>query len=409
MDGIDAALIETDGRDQVRALGGQFFAYPPVFQHLLKAAELSAKHAQGDPAFATQHFLSCWQTYGQSLQLSHLALATLTQKAIAYLQHTLATPCEALSLNSIIACSSELHRQAAVQVLHTLKVQPSDLDVIGYHGQTLYHKPSQRLSWQMGDAQYLATQLRCKVISTFRQADIDQGGQGAPLVPIYHQALVNQAPCYPTAVINCGGIANITAILGPSSHELVAFDIGPGSVLLDRLVRQHTQGQANYDRDGLLALQGQVCATTLTVLKHGVLPKAFLDQPPPKSLDSHDCHLPPEVYSLPLADALATLAAFSAECIVDSLSQLKQPIRQIILAGGGWHHPRVLSEFKRRVPAEVSVITASQKGWQQDLLEAEAFAYLAKRSALGLSLSTPNTTGVQQACSGGQCFLPFNG
>lgn len=408
MDGIDAALIDTDGHNAVRSLGGQFLAYPAVFQHLLKAAELTAKQTQGNALLAVQHFSQGWQTYGESLQLSQAALADLEKTAIQFVRHTLANPIEPLSLDAIIACSTELHCQAAKQLMYQAKLQPADIEVVGYHGQTLYHKPSQRLSWQAGEAQYLADQLGCTVISAFRQADIEQGGQGAPLVPLYHQALINQSPCYPTAVINCGGIANMTAVLGPSNDELIAFDIGPGSVLLDRLVRQQTQGQYNFDRGGLLAQHGQVCAATLAILKQMILPKSFLDKVPPKSLDSYDCQIPTEVHSLSLADGLATLAALSAECIADSLSLIQQPMRQIILAGGGWHHPRVFDEFKRRIKPGISIVRASQKGWSQDLLEAEAFAYLAKRSMLGLSLSTPHTTGVRQTCHGGQCFTPIH-
>lgn len=408
MDGIDAALIDTDGHSAVRSLGGQFFAYPAVFQHLLKAAELTAKQVHGDALLATQHFPQGWQTYGNSLQLSHAALADLEKTAIQFVRRTLVNPIEPLSLDAVIACSTELHRQAAEQLMRHAKLQPVDIEVVGYHGQTLYHKPSQRISWQAGEAQYLADQLACTVISAFRQADIEQGGQGAPLVPLYHQALINQSPCYPTAVINCGGIANMTAVLGPSSDDLIAFDIGPGSVLLDRLVRQQTQGQHNFDRDGLLAQHGRVCTKTLAVLKQTILLKTFLNKVPPKSLDSYDCQIPTEVFALSLADGLATLAALSAECIADSLSLIQQPMQQIILAGGGWHHPRLLHEFKRRIKPEINIVSATQKGWSQDLLEAEAFAYLAKRSVLGLSLSTPNTTGVQQACRGGQYFTPIH-
>lgn len=412
MDGIDAALLETDGQHRLRSLGGSFLPYSKVFHVLLKAAEFTAKQVKGHVDLAQHNFPHCWQSYTQSLQLPDAALQALEIEAIDFLNAQLAINHGQLSLNTIIACSTELHRQACEQLLQQLGRSITEVEVIGYHGQTLYHKAAQGISWQMGDGQHLANALRCRVVSAFRQQDIQHGGQGAPLVPLYHQALIRQQPLYPSAVINCGGIANITIVLGANSSELIAFDAGPGNVLLDRLMRQSSLGQQRYDQDGRLALQGKVVPDLLKVLQRHALPQHFLNQLPPKSLDSHDCQLPEIFYSIDLHDALATLAAFTADCLVHSLliSAKTTPLKQVILAGGGWYHPVILREFSQRLQHAFAIppliVQAQQLGWQQDVLEAEAFAYLAKRSLLGLCLSTPLTTGVATEQSGGQCFHP---
>ena len=409
MDGIDAALLETDGQAIIASKGGGFFPYPAIFQTLLKAAEMAAKRATGDRARAIECFPISWQQYLTSLQLQENASLRLESDALAYLSEQLSCPQTLLTFKAIEACSTELHYQACLAVLKQATLTSADIEVIGYHGQTLYHNPQKGITWQAGDPQQLANALNCQVVGAFRQADVAQGGQGAPLAPLYHQALVNSDGLFPAAVINCGGIANISLISGPDLKQVSAFDAGPGNVLLDRLMRVSTLGDQRYDHDGLLALQGTRSAALLALLKEQALPKNFLTSAPPKSLDSHDCLLPNAFYDAPLADALTTLAAFTAECLVDSLPPI-QPLKYVILAGGGWYHPVILREFNEQLKARrgdaIQIITANQLGWQHDLLEAEAFAYLAKRSLLSLALSTPLTTGVKQALTGGLCFLP---
>lgn len=412
MDGIDAALLDTDGHNNVRSLGGAFLAYPKIFQLLLKAAEWTARQHQGDARLTQQHFSEGWRQYLNSLHLDEKTALVLEQQALSFMTDCLSQAQKTLSFSCVLACSTELHRQACLLALKQSGLSLNQLDLIGYHGQTLYHNPQQGISWQAGDGQYLADALQCPVIHQFRQNDLHHGGQGAPLVPLYHQALVKQRPCYPTMVINCGGIANVTVVSGPESTEVLAFDAGPGNVLLDRVIKQATAGQQSHDHDGLLARQGQVCERTLKLLKQQALPKGFLHQPPPKSLDSHDCQLPSAFDQLALVDGLATLAALTADCLVDSLQQtgFLSAKTHIVLAGGGWYHPVIKQQFEQRLQRQCDPMPplsmAQQLNWQHDFLEAEAFAYLAQRSVLGLSLSTPHTTGVSQACSGGICFYP---
>lgn len=415
MDGIDVALLDTDGQCQLQSKGGSFLPYPRIFQTLLKAAEFSAKQALGDRDKARHFFPSCWQSYANSLRIEGDAFIALEAQALAYLNTQLGLALVQTSLDAIIACSTELHRLACLQLLHQLCLPASAIDVIGYHGQTLYHNPAAGFSWQAGDPQTLANAFDCRVIANFRQADIESGGHGAPLTPIYHHALINAEGLYPAVVINCGGIANITIVTGTDTSTLMAFDAGPGNVLLDRFIKQATLGAKSFDQDGELALQGTVSPLMLTALKAQALPADFMANIPPKSLDSHDCYLPEAFHQLSLADGLATLAAFTAECLVTSLCQAlprNTPIKHVILAGGGWYHPVILQEFKQRLSLSLSdaiqISTAKQLGWQQDLLEAEAFAYLAKRSLLALPLSMPLTTGVTQAQTGGDCFMPVS-
>ncbi len=413
MDGVDAALLETDGETHLVSRGGSFFPYPRIFQILLKVAEWAARLAQGDPLAAESLFSKSWRAYTTRLQIHDAELTALEQEACHYLNEQLSLKLAKPTFSAVIQCSTHLHRQACERLLHQQGLNTSDIDLIGYHGQTLYHNPPQGISWQAGDGQALANALRVNVIGHFRQQDIDHGGQGAPLTPLYHYALVNHETLYPAAIINCGGIANVSVVLSGAIGDLNAFDAGPGNVLLDRLISQATGGLKRYDHDGELALRGTVSCDGLALLHAHALPAGFLNQLPPKSLDSHDCHLPEGFEQLALEDALATLAAFTADCLVKSLLNAfsnTRHLKHVILAGGGWYNAVILREFKHRLSAhmnaKIQISSASQLGWQQDLLEAEAFAYLAKRSLLGLTLSLPLTTGIHSAKTGGTCFYP---
>jgi anhydro-N-acetylmuramic acid kinase len=268
-------------------------------------------------------------------------------------------------------------------------------DLVGFHGQTVFHAPDRRLTVQIGDGALLAERLALPVVFDFRAADVAAGGQGAPFVPAYHRALALRSGLGgDVAVVNIGGVANVTRIGADGS--LAAGDTGPGNALMDDFVRARTG--ASMDRGGALASRGRVDAVALAAL----LDNAWFALPFPKSLDRDAFSLTP-VADLSTEDGLATLAAFTAETVAGAIRRAGDADR-IVVSGGGANNPfllRVLAERARR-PIE----RADDLGWAGDFIEAEAFAYLAARSVNDLPLTFPATTGVPAPQTGGVIARP---
>ncbi len=269
------------------------------------------------------------------------------------------------------------------------------VDAVGFHGQTVLHAPERRLTVQIGDAAALAARLGLPVVHDFRADDVAAGGEGAPLVPAYHRALVARAGLrLPVAIVNVGGVANLTRI--GADGELAAFDTGPGNALLDDFVRTRTG--AAMDADGALAAAGSVDDAILADL----LAHPFFTRPPPKSLD-RNTFAATQVAALATVDGAATLTAFTARGIAAGLARAGGA-DQVIVAGGGAHNPTLLRMLA--AACGVPVATADSFGWSPDFLEAEAFAFLAARSLAGLPLTFPGTTGVAAPTGGGKLALP---
>lgn len=264
-------------------------------------------------------------------------------------------------------------------------------DVIGFHGQTILHAPAQHRTWQIGDAALLARLTRIKVVHDFRSADVAAGGEGAPLVPLFHAALAATLP-KPLLIVNIGGVANVTWL--GANGEIVACDAGPGNGPLDDLVQKHL-GQP-YDKDGAFAASGHVDEARLRAL----LAHPYFARPAPKSLDrlSFSTLIAQAVEGLAPADAAATLAAFCAAAI--AAAPVPAPPLRVLVAGGGRHNATIMRELAIRFAAPVESVEAV--GWNGDALEAQCFGYLAVRSLLGLPLSLPSTTGVAAPTTGGQ-------
>ncbi len=269
-------------------------------------------------------------------------------------------------------------------------------DLIGFHGQTILHQPQRRRTWQIGDAALLARQTGLPVAFDFRSADVAAGGQGAPLAPLYHAALAQQLP-KPLAVLNIGGVANVTWIGGDGS--LIAFDTGPGNGPLDDWISRHT-GQA-FDRNGSLARSGQGDQTVLQRL----LSHPYFDLPAPKSLDRLDFAQSLSMSGLAglsAADGAATLVAF----IVESVARANLPERpkRWLVTGGGRHNDALMAGLGTRLGVPVDPVEAV--GWDGDGLEAQCFGFLAARVAAGLPLTIPGTTGIHHPMTGGQIAMP---
>jgi anhydro-N-acetylmuramic acid kinase len=296
------------------------------------------------------------------------------------------------------ALITQTHAETVLAFLESNDIDRGTIDVVGFHGQTVLHKPQARLTVQIGDGPALAQRLGLPVAYDFRAADVAAGGQGAPLVPVYHQALARglDRP-HPIAVLNVGGVANVTYVDGGAP---IACDTGPGNALIDDFMRARTG--APLDRDGDQAARGKVDeAFVARVLAH-----AFFDAPCPKSLDRNafafaNLGLP----EFSVADGAATLSALTAAAVARVVAHLPQPPRAWIVAGGGARNPTLMRMLGERL-APASVETADAVGWSADAIEAQAFAYLAVRTLRGLPLTFPTTTGVPAPMPGGLVARP---
>ena len=269
-------------------------------------------------------------------------------------------------------------------------------DLVGFHGQTILHRPHCRRTWQIGDAGRLARRLGVPVVHDFRSADVAAGGQGAPLVPVYHSALAASLP-KPLAVLNIGGVANVTWI--GDDDALLAFDTGPGNGPIDDWVMRHT-GQA-FDVDGTLARSGRVDLDVLARL----LSHVYFGLPAPKSLDRLDfgkALADSGVSDLSVADGAATLARFTVASI--AAAAFPEPPKRWLVCGGGRLNPVLMDGLRQTLGMPVEPVEAV--GWNGDALEAQCFGFLAARVVAGLPLSYPSTTGVPVAMLGGRVANP---
>lgn len=293
------------------------------------------------------------------------------------------------------------HAAAVEQLLEKSGLSRKKIDVIGFHGQTILHRPSKEKgvagrTWQLGNGRTLSDEVRIDVVNDFRANDVAAGGEGAPFAPIYHRALVaamKERPQCPVGVINLGGVSNVTYVPeGCHALDLVAFDCGPGNGLVDEWVELKT-GE-HMDEDGALALAGKVNEEALRMM----LLNPYLRRHPPKSLDRYDFKLD-QVKKLSAEDGAATLTAFTAACIAQSEPFLPDLPGGYIVCGGGRHNPAMMQALQERL--EAKVVTAEDAGWRGDDLEAECFAYLAVRNMKKLPISYPKTTRVPAPMRGG--------
>ena len=353
-DGIDVALIETDG-EQIGRLGTT--GYRPYSE----AEREQIRHA--------------------------IAAASNLTDPLVERPKVLAEVEEAVT---------DMHAEAVEAFLAANGMPANEVDVVGFHGQTVLHRPDRRLSVQLGKGRVLAARLGIAVVYDFRAADIAAGGQGAPMVPIFHSAMVRmlERP-HPVAVLNVGGVANVTFIDG---DDLVAFDVGPGNALIDDFLRLRT-GQL-LDDEGRCAAAGRVDENAVKrVLSH-----PFFARPAPKSLDRNAFrHWVAEEGGLAgksTEDGAATLSAITAAAAARSIEALPHVPRSWIVAGGGTRNPTLMRMLAERLsPAPVG--TAGDVGWSAEALEAQAFAFLAVRTVKGLPITFPSTTGVAQPLTGG--------
>lgn len=290
------------------------------------------------------------------------------------------------------------HAAAVKDFLRSLPAEWQKPDLIGFHGQTVLHRPHLGVTVQIGDGALLARETGMPVVYDMRANDMAHGGQGAPLVPAYHAALARSLPepcaaMKPAVFINVGGISNVTYV--PEKGDPIAFDTGPGNTLIDQWVSR--EGGVPYDAGGAIASEGGV----VTEVVERYLDNPFFGKPGPKSLDRNDFTLA-LAEGLELSDGARTLAGVSAEAILKSVEHLPEPPKLWIVCGGGRKNPHIVGDLKTGAKkAGAQVIVAEDAGLNGDATEAEAWAYLAVRSALRLPLTFPTTTGCREPVTGG--------
>ena len=340
MDGIDLALIESDGKKIINRKNFDYLPYTPEFKNRL------ANLIYGNPK------LSEIKIVEDDLTLLHVNL-----------------------VNDFLAKN---------------KIAASEIDLVAFHGHTILHMPERYATWQVGNPHLLAHKTGINVVADFRSRDIVLGGQGAPLVPIYHFHLFHDQP-RPMAVLNIGGISNITYIRNDNENDIEAFDTCFGNAPLDDLVRK--KFNLDYDEDGKLAKRGQIDF----ILADRILQNEIFHKKPPKSFDRDDFStLLSPINSLKNPeDALATFAYMHAKAIQISLDFLSEKPKEILVCGGGRKNVAMMDEMKKWLSGVV-VKTVDELGFNGDAIEAEAFAFLGIRSVLGLPISFQKTTGVSQ-------------
>ncbi len=291
------------------------------------------------------------------------------------------------------AAPDDVVRDLTLAHADIVKQMGEKAEVVGFHGQTILHNLKLNKTVQVGDGELLARETGIDVVCDFRSADVAAGGQGAPLVPVYHKALLTGADVdFPVVVLNIGGVANVTYI---DENELIAFDTGPGNALMDDWVRARTGER--FDKDGALAKRGKVDDV---VLNHW-LDHPYFKQPAPKSLDRDQWTIG-MVEGFNTEDGAAMLMRFTAKSIIQSLKFMPDEPQGWYVCGGGRHNKALMEYLSKSLP----VHSVDELGWNGDATEAECFAYLAVRSLIGEPISFPGTTGAPKAMSGGVVFKP---
>ncbi|ODA68823.1 Anhydro-N-acetylmuramic acid kinase [Methyloligella halotolerans] len=357
MDGIDVALLSTDGERLTDRGRGLSYPYPLDTRDRVREATKAA-----------------WRIWG------------------AHPKSQAPSPEDMALLEAVEREVTELHADAITDFLDAFGISRSEINLIGFHGQTVFHDASRRITRQLGDGPLLAQLARIDVVHDFRSADIAAGGQGAPLVPAYHRAVSDEVGFEkPLAVVNIGGIANVTWI--GADGKVIAFDIGPGNCMIDEWMQQ--EAGLPFDRNGEAALRGTVDKDVLKRLAS----HPYYRRKPPKSLDRYDLPGLSE-RELSLEDGAATLVALAAREIAASAEYLPQRPRRWVLAGGGAKNPAIVQAIVEAVSEPVT--SADEMGWSAEHFEAEAFGFLAVRALRKLPLTFPSTTGVPRPMTGGR-------
>ena len=354
MDGIDASIIKSNGEDKYETVFDRYFEYDEeIYEELINLRNKINS--------------------SKNLKDNSIIINLLERKITLF------------------------HAKICKQIIEDCTL---DIDLIGFHGQTIFHSANEGISRQLGDGNLLSTLLEKKVIYNFRKNDIDNNGQGAPLAPIFHKLLVKQNKIkLPACILNIGGIANITVISSENLNDLKSYDIGPGNCLLDEWVRQHSENR--YDKNGTLAKSGK---TNEIILNQAIDIFDTARKNNNLSYDVKDFDLN-FVRGLSLEDGLSTLVDLTASIIYDSVINEKNYFKDkdlnIFICGGGRKNLSLVKAIKKKLPKNINLNLIDNFKIDGDFVESQAFAYLAIRSFLKKPISFPKTTNVKKPCSGG--------
>ena len=275
-----------------------------------------------------------------------------------------------------------------------IKESESNIDLIGFHGQTIYHNAEEKISKQLGDGKLLFQLTKKTVVYDFRKNDLKNGGQGAPLAPIFHKLLVNGHKFeLPLAFLNIGGVANVTNI--DHLNKMWASDVGPGNCLIDQWIRFNSKNR--YDENGEFARLGKIDKILLNSALKNYL-KINLNSNKPKSYDVKDFDLS-FVRGLSLEDGAATLTEYTAEILTTRINNTLTDTKNIVVTGGGRKNKFLIKSIREKI--KIPLLLIDDYGFDGDYIESQAFAYLAIRSNLKLPISYPETTGVRKSSTGG--------
>ena len=353
MDGIDASIIKSNGDDKYEVILDQYFEYEEeIYKNLVDIRNKI--------------------NTSEDLEVNSTALAEIERKITLF------------------------HASVCKQIISK---NSNNIDLIGFHGQTIFHNADKKISKQLGDAHLLSGLLKKKVVYNFRENDMLNGGQGAPLAPIFHQLLVNQNQIMlPVYILNIGGIANITIVTSKNFTDLKSFDIGPGNCLLDEWIRKNSEEK--FDKNGDLAKAGK----TDKIILNQAIENFDSIKNNNLSFDIKDFDLN-FIRGLSLKDGVSTLTEFTAtiiyQSIINSINLEKGAELNILVCGGGRKNLSLLNCIKSKLPSKIKLSLIDDYKINGDFVESQAFAYLAIRSFLNKMISFPKTTNVKKSCSGG--------
>ena len=354
MDGIDASIIRSDGENEYESTFDEFFEYDQALYKDL--VNLRNKINSANDIIVNSELVS---EIERKITLYHAEIC-----------------------NKIINKSDH------------------EVDLIGFHGQTIFHDASQKISKQLGDGSLLSNLLKKDVIYNFRANDIANGGQGAPLVPIFHNLIINKNRIeLPVFILNIGGIANITIITSNKNDDLISYDIGPGNCLLDEWVRKHTSYR--YDLNGKAASIGKIDEIILNQATENF---ENINKNKNLSFDIKDFDLS-FVRGLSYEDGLSTLTKFTSEIICDSIIKNVKKDKtnkiNLLVCGGGRRNLTLIENIRNKLPNNINLDLIDDYNINGDFIESQAFAYLAIRSLLKKEISFVKTTNVKKSCTGG--------
>jgi len=354
MDGVDVSIINSDGNAKFKGILNKYFEYSEDLHENLVSSKDKINNSK-------------------DLKIHSKELDALQKEITLF------------------------HSKAVNEVVKEIDF---NINIIGFHGQTIFHNADEKISRQLGDGNLLSQLIKKKVVYDFRQNDLKNGGQGAPLTPIFHKLVSKEIKIDPPlCILNLGGIANITAIESDENSNLVSCDIGPGNCLIDEWVRKKTGKK--YDKGGSIAKLGKI---NTAILNQALDNRENLKTKTILSYDAKDFDLN-FVRGLSLEDGAATITEFTGtvlgDGILDFLNKLSNKPRKILVCGGGRKNLTLIESIKKKLVEKNTIENIDNYGIDGDFIESQAFAYLAIRSSLKLPISFPKTTGCKEPSTGG--------